>query len=302
MRIGLWIDTGHFPAGGPTVVLIGLIIGLKQVLPDSLLLINDEGDININLNSCLHPCLLPKNAIYATNPIHMGVTKEPEKDLVWKYRKNITFTSYWVINWLNQFFPITRSIAENTKNIYIWESGIDTSYFIPTNRRKVNDFFIYYKSQNAGQIEGVWGFLFHNYYGLKGQLLCYHFYKPQMLRKLAQTSKFCIMVDNEETQGLAALEIMACGCPIFCIDKKSYIRDNMMMSGSVTSICSWSDECGLKSTEEKWQEDFPIFLKNINTYNPARFAHERYSFAASARSILSISSDIMKKELLTGSQ
>jgi len=302
MRIGIWIDAGHFPAGGPTVVLIGLIIGLKQVLPDSLLIINDDGDININLNACLHPCLFPENTIFATNPIHMGVTREPEKDLIWKYRKNITFTSYWVIDWLDQFFPIKKSIINNTKNIYIWESGIDTSYFVPTNRRKVNDFFIYYKSQNATQIEGVWGFIFHNYYGLKGQLLCYHFYKPEMLRDLAQSSKFCIMVDNEETQGLAALEIMACGCPIFCIDKKSYVRENLMMSGSVTSICSWSDECGMKSTEEKWKEDFPIFLKNIKTYNPAKFVHERYSFAASARTLLLISSDIMRKELLARSQ
>ena len=302
MRIGVWIDTGHFPAGGPTVVLIGLIIGLKQVLPDCLLLINDEGDININLNCPLHPYLLPKNTINGPNPIHMGVTKEPENDVGWKYMKNIVFTSYWVIDWLDQFFPIKKSIINNTKNIYIWESGIDTSYFVPSNRRKVNDFFIYYKSQNAGQIEGVWAFLFHNFYGLKGQLLCYHFYKPEMLRDLAQNSKFCIMVDNEETQGLAALEIMACGCPIFCIDKKSYVRDYLMMSGSVTSICSWSDDCGFKSTEEKWKEDFPIFLKNICNYNPAKFVHERYSFAASARSILTISSDIMRKDLLTSSQ
>ena len=89
---------------------------------------------------------------------------------------------------------------------------------------------------------------------------------------------------------------------IFCIDKKSYIRDNLMMSGSVTSICCWSEVCGIKSSEEKWQDDFPIFLKNIKTYNPAKFVHERYSFAASARTILSISSDIMRKELLTRSQ
>ena len=75
-----------------------------------------------------------------------------------------------------------------------------------------------------------------------------------------------------------------------------------MMSGSVTSICSWSEECGMKSTEEKLKEDFSIFLKNIKTFNPAKFVHEQYSFAASARSILVISSDIMRKELLTRSQ
>ena len=123
-----------------------------------------------------------------------------------------------------------------------------------------------------------------------------------MLRDMAQKSKFCIMLDNEETQGLAALEIMACNCPIFCIDKKSYVRNNIMMSGSVTSICSWSDtDCGMKSTEEKWREDFPEFLKKINTYNPTKFVHEKYSFATTAKQLLQIAADIMKKELLTSS-
>ena len=30
MEIGLWIHTGHFAAGGPTAVIIGVLIGIKK--------------------------------------------------------------------------------------------------------------------------------------------------------------------------------------------------------------------------------------------------------------------------------
>jgi hypothetical protein len=302
MRIGIWVNTNHFAAGGPAVVLIGLLIGLKQVLPNSLIILNDEGDINIGFHTGMDPRLYPKNTIFGPNPFAIDVHTNPEENILWKHRKNYIFNSTWVIDWLEQYFPLKKSFIENTKNIYIWESGVDTSYFQPLKERKQNDFFIYYKSQKSDQLESVWAYLFQNYYGLKGGLICYHFYKQDMLRDMAQKSKFCIMLDNEETQGLAALEIMACNCPIFCIDKKSYVRNNIMMSGSVTSICSWSDtDCGMKSTEEKWREDFPEFLKKINTYNPTKFVHEKYSFATTAKQLLQIAADIMKKELLTSS-
>jgi len=60
------------------------------------------------------------------------------------------------------------------------------------------------------------------------------------------------------------------------------------MSGNVTSIVSWSSQCGLKSTEEKWKEDFPIFLENLSTYQPAEFVHSKYTYKASAKNLLSI--------------
>ena len=135
-----------------------------------------------------------------------------------------------------------------------------------------------------------------NFYGLKGQLLCYHFYKPEMLRDAARKSKFCIMLDNEETQGLAALEIMACGCPIFCIDRNYYKSNNKVMEGSVTSIVSWSPQCGIKTTEEVWKSDFETFLSSLSSFTPAKFVHENYSYKESARKLMTIAFKVRSLE------
>jgi len=300
MNVGIWIQVSHFPAGGPTSVVIGLMIGIKQLIPDAQILINEPGYLNFQLwGKDRDLRMYPKNTIFGPNPIGMTHVSfdNPDEDLVWVHAKHFTFTAPWIINWLEQKFPVRKAMEDGLKTVHFWEAGIDTDYFMPSTQPKTQDFFIYYKSQKMKDIENIWGFLFHNYYGIKGNLICYHFYKPEMLREAAQRSRFCIMLDNEETQGLAALEILACDCPIFCIDRNYYKSSNKMMEGSVTSIVSWSAECGMKSSEEKWQEDFDTFLKNLETYKPAEFVQNNYTYKESAKKLLSISLKLKSLEL-----
>ena len=295
MDIGIWISVEHFAAAGPTSVLIGTLIGLKQAMPNSKLLLNEPGYLNFQLFGRDRDIrMYPKNTIFGPNPIgmtHVGFN-DPNEDEIWLHAKHLTFSSNWVLHWLQQKFPLIESDSRKEKTVNIWEAGIDIDYFTPGDEPKTQDFFIYYKSQKMADIEGIWSFLFHTYYGLKGNLICYHFYKLDMLREAARKSRFCIMLDNEETQGLAALEIMACGCPIFCIDKNRYINCNKIMEGGVTSITCWSPACGLKSSLEKWKEEFPIFLENLSMYRPVEFA-QSYSYRNSAIRLLSIGRDIM---------
>ena len=303
MEIGLWLHIGHFAAGGPTAVIIGVMIGIKQVIPNSTILINEPGFINFQLFGRDRDIrLYPIDTVFGPNPIplqHVG-SDDPNNDQSWRYAKNMIFSSMWVINWLGQRFPIKEAIKEKNKNIHLWEAGIDTDYFTPlaleNGNEKTQDFFIYYKSQNMQDIESIWSFLFHDYYGMKGSLICYHFYTPEMLRDAARKSKFCIMLDNEETQGLAAIEIMACNCPIFCIDRTYYVCGKKAMEGTVTSIVSWSPVCGLKSTKENWKSDFPTFLANLSSYTPAIFASTNYTYKESAKKLLGIALQIMTPE------
>jgi len=291
MEIGIWIHTGHFAAGGPTAVIIGVLIGIKKLLPNAIILINEPGLFNIQLFGIYQDVrMYPKNTIFGPNPISLSYVgmNEPTDDKIWLHAKHLTFSAMWVINWLEQKFPIRKAFYDKTKTIDIWESGVDTDYFTPISEPKTQDFFIYYKSQRMADIENIWSVLFHNFYGIKGTVVCYHFYKPEMLREAARKSKFCIMLDNEETQGLAALEIMACNCPIFCIDRNYYRSNNKVMEGTVTSIVSWSPICGIKSTEEAWKSDFETFLTNLSSYKPSQFVHENYSYRESARKLMSI--------------
>jgi hypothetical protein len=296
MKIGIWIDIAHFAKGGPSAVIIGFLIGLKQLDPSFFILINETGDLNFQFFGMdRHPLLFPKNTIHGPNPIYpQDITvKNPDDDLCWKYCKNMTFSAKWMIEWLSQKFPIQQAIRERRKNVYRWEAGVDTEFFTPAGE-KTQDFFIYHKSTPQEGLSQIWDLLFHNYYGIRGELMMYHFYDANMLRSIARRSKFCIVFDEGETQGLYALEILACDCPIFCIDKTTFTLNQVQMLCGVTSIVSWDDSCGIKVPEKNWKEQFPKFLENLETYKPRQFVEKNHTFKEASRHLLKIALDSLE--------
>jgi hypothetical protein len=118
MEIGIWIHTGHFAAGGPTAVIIGVLIGIKKLLPNAIILINEPGLFNIQLFGIYQDVrMYPKNTIFGPNPIplcYVGMN-EPTDDKIWSYGKHLTFSAMWVINWLEQKFPIRQAFYDKTK-------------------------------------------------------------------------------------------------------------------------------------------------------------------------------------------
>ena len=91
-----------------------------------------------------------------------------------------------------------------------------------------------------------------------------------------------------ETQGLAALEIMATGCPLFILDKCQYTLDGVGTSTATSATC-WSEGiCGMKSKMEQIAEDFPRFLTALPEYRPRKFVEESYSWQAAAGKLWTI--------------
>ena len=105
-----------------------------------------------------------------------------------------------------------------------------------------------------------------------------------MLAEAARKSRFCIMLDRTETQGLASLEIMATNCPLFVLDWTTHECKTFIVNGA-SSVPCWDKRCGLKSSMETLEKDFPTFLNNMSTYKPREFVSEKYSFEASAHTL-----------------
>ena len=149
----------------------------------------------------------------------------------------------------------------------------------------MQDYFIYFKSQNYEDLKTLQGYLFSNWFGLKGTIVTYYCYDPAMLRAQARLSKFCILLDNTETQGLAPLEILACDCPLFVLDAKKYVGHTKILEGA-TSVTCWDACCGMKSVLENIEKDFPVFMAQLPSYKPRTWVEENYSYAAAAGRLL----------------
>ncbi len=134
----------------------------------------------------------------------------------------------------------------------------------------------------------MYDYLFKNWFGTHGPVLRYYCYTHEELKEAAQNSQFCIMIDKSETQGLAALEIMATNCPLFVLDYKQFHTNGKTFQGA-TSVCSWKEGvCGMKSSWEKLSEDFPKFIENLPNYRPREFVENNYTFEICAKKLIEI--------------
>jgi hypothetical protein len=290
LRIGVWFDANHTSYGGPAIVLLGTILGLFQDAEATdrpiVLLLNEPGDVNWSLDmSSDYLAMLSKVPDVFIGPCVFtpaDVDADRATHTIWNHGRNYLFPSYWLHWWVNHALPFL-SEPEHRRSI-VWAAGVDTDFYSPLPQPCIKyDYFIYFKSQDYNQLSDTMTYLFQNHFGLRGPTLTYYNYDPEMLRDAARNSRFCIMIDNPETQGLAALEILACGTPMFVLDCNVISGKSFSMKGC-SSVTCWDERCGIKSSLDAIADDFPVFLKNLANYKPREFALE-YSFCAAAHNL-----------------
>jgi hypothetical protein len=295
VRIGVWFDARHLAYGGPTAVLLGAILGLHQHAAETgdpvVILLNERGDLNWimdhteDLRHTLQqvPDAVVGPLVFGKEDAEVAALEDHE---VWTHGRRFVISSHWFRWWVCRGLPFDDPDRNpEGKTLRLWEAGVDTDRFKPHEKRKSQDYFIYFKSQNHETLAAVTAYLFHHYFGYRGTVLTYYNYDADMLQHAAASSRFCIMIDNPETQGLAALEIMACDCPLFVIDSTHYQGTKLAMGGATSVTCWDPARCGKKSSRETMEADFPAFLAALPTYKPREFVVERHSYKAAARTL-----------------
>lgn len=291
LRIGVWFQENHAPYGGPSVVLLGTLLGLYQYAEEIgvpiIVLLNERGDVNWSLGLTSYPesdryklpdmWYGPACFAYADAEI-----QDYKSNQVWQTVHNALFPSAWFRAWVSSGLPFDDPERNEGRKSVIWAAGVDTEFFSPASEvEKTQDYFIYFKSQNTEHLHQLLKYFFENWFGLRGTVLSYYNYDPAMLRDAARRSKFCIMLDNAETQGLASLEIMATGCPLFVIDIEEYKGKTKICKGA-SSVPCWNGCCGMKSSLSNLSTDFPKFIEALSSYKPRIFAELLFSHKVAA--------------------
>lgn len=291
LRVGIWFNSSHVAYGGPSLVLLGTILGLLQQEEPLIILMNEVGDVNwcMDKRDTFQLDLVKAPNMYIGPLVFSNADAETEdftQNELWQQGTHFLVPSHWFRWWITQGLPFDKKEKAVHRTCDIWGSGVDIDYFRPIGEKK-QDYFIYFKSQNYPNLQKVHQFLFNNYFHYRGTVLTYYHYDKEMLREHANSSRFCFMVDNTETQGLASLEIMACNCPLFVLDCTQHKGDRMSMNGA-TSVPCMDQRCGMKSSWETMENDFPLFLKGLSVFRPREFVSESFSFKAAAKNLLQI--------------
>lgn len=177
----------------------------------------------------------------------------PEFSQLTEYGKIIT-PSQWVANLYTKFFDVKGTIN--------WPVAI---YAPEIKNNPTIDCLVYYKNRPESHLQSVLEFLTKR--GISYTGLEYGNYSQEEYVESLGEVKFCVIIDNTESQGIATQEMMAVNKPIFVWDQ--IIWDHMGSNYEVpaTSVPYWSDECGMKiNSFDELESKFDLFYSNLHNY------------------------------------
>lgn len=254
MEIGIYYS---YTERGPGKVVSNL---LKQLEYNGIRYrINSDGDKNIILQNCnrlngnLLNCILGPNI--CTLPIDNPILINYEK-----YNK-LLVPSDWVKELYNRWIPKYK--------IFVWPVGIDTKKFLNTEETiKEFEFLIYFKRRSNEDLLQVINKLIE----LKKTytIIEYGNYTESEFIEKIKKSKFGLVIDNCESQGIAIQEMMSCNLPLLVWDVKSWVDRGTEHMCNSTSIPYWSNDCGEFFYDINELPQKINTIKN-NTYNPRNY-------------------------------
>lgn len=138
------------------------------------------------------------------------------------------------------------------------------------------DCLIYYKNRPRTDFTKMLDLLLER--GLKPVALEYGNYTQEMFRKALSLVKFCVIIVNTESQGIAIQEMMAVDKPLFVIDHTIWDGMGQQYAVPASSVPYWSDECGVKiESFDELESKFDLFHSNLHNYCPRDYVKRELS-------------------------
>lgn len=255
---------------GPGKVGLNLVRGLEK--KNIAFELNTVCDINFCPHGIGDYSKLPD-----CTPVGPNIFSTPsdQPQVVSKF-KNFVFNCEWTKK-LNETFKEMEN-----KNKYIWPVGIDTDTFKKEDSKIEYDCFIYSKGRSSSELDAI-----HSMLDLHKQTythLRYGSFSPLDIVKYSSMTRYCIIHDGTETQGIANMEILSCGSPCFVFDAKTWKN-----GFPATSMPYFDSRCGIISEfGESYNEKFAEFLNNIHTYNSREYMLDNHTLEKSIVNLMNI--------------
>jgi len=285
--INLWYEESYWSHTG------GRVSGPEKVIMSTIQALKEENfDYSINENKYLYNFLMQYQHEVAhkkhSELEHNSCLIGPQVWLFDSYGKFlIENPNYYnkVIapsNWVRDLY-ITKLSLPSSK-VGVWAAPIKAP---DISEKKSIDCLIYYKNRPIEHLEKVKSFLSTK--GFTYLELNYGNYNQNDFKDALSKVRFCIIIDNTESQGIAIQEMMAVGKPLLVWDVKEWDYMGNDYKVPASSVPYWSDTCGEKFySEDEFEFTFQKFYDRIDRYNSKSLFNSQLSYKVSMKNLFNL--------------
>ena len=171
------------------------------------------------------------------------------------------------------------------EKLFVWAVGIDTDYFYDmSNEVKDNDCLIYFKRRDENELKQIISFLVSK--NQSYEIIKYGSYSEDEFIKVLKRSKYGIVIDKCESQGIAIQEMMSTNLPLLVWDTPIWDDRGESFKIEATSVPYWGEICGSKFIKyEELNDVFDYFIDNKNKFSPRSFIVENLSLDTCAKKL-----------------
>ena len=242
---------------------------------------NEEGamllsDFNIEFNGTSRDVVVNSDKI-------LGVTGSvtmygPSMDLHTISKINgevVNLLSQWNVDCVRYLNPESNAIA--------LPFPVNVEKFKPSIKDDIP--MLYFKQRDQDILKDVFEFLIKKYNNIR----FFHYeqgYNENDYLDACSKSPFCIWLGRHESQGFALQECLSSDTPILVIDVESML-DEIDRYGNrpwingpflkATAAPYFDKRCGIKTDVDNWEEDFDVFIENLEKYSPRSYVVEELS-------------------------
>jgi hypothetical protein len=171
-----------------------------------------------------------------------------------------------------------------------WPVGIDTKIHQPQNERK-NIVLVYLKGRDKKDLEFVKNILKNK--NISYKMIIYGSYKHEEYIKILKNTKYIVLIDKTESQGIAFEEAMSMDIPLLVWNHKKvdFIENKINNSDiDVTSVPYFDNRCGLIIESEN---ELPNAIDKIekewkNGFSPRSYILENLTLEKQAREFIKL--------------
>lgn len=256
---------------GPQKVLLNLLKGFELLgVP---YVFNQIGDYNVCLQEWsrfLH--FLPSNTLIGPN-----INPPWQVPHIYNKFQHFLCPSQWIYD---AFSPELKPYQD----LHIWPVGIDINRFKPSNTEK-RHVLIYYKNQPVKKLNRILSLL--NDIKVSYHILEYGKYSESEFIEAVNLAWCGILVTNTESQGIAYMEMLAMGLPLFCWDV-NHFEYGPLHCYKASSAPYFNQECGIRKDDFDNEELIDFILKKYKEFNPSKYIIENHSLEQSAIQLIDI--------------